>query len=115
MTNQLCACNQSPESLSSESSSPAHTIKVVPRVISELGAQHLTLLLSRPGPAIARLVEECSKHGYDGLVSAASLLATKCISIRFSGVHSLGWWTVVLQRPGVKNCLKYVRFTCAGV
>lgn len=46
---------------------------MVPRVVVELPSlDKVALLLTRPGPAIERLVAEVNKHGFDGLVGGRS-------------------------------------------
>jgi hypothetical protein len=56
---------------------------VVPRVVVELPSlEKIALLLTRPGPAIERLVAEVNKHGFDGLVGGrppAAVFAMACM------------------------------------
>jgi hypothetical protein len=41
---------------------------IVPRVMAEVSGRALMVMLQRPGDAIALMVDEVEKHGFDGLV-----------------------------------------------
>lgn len=44
----------------------------MPRVLAEVQGKALMAMLQQPGDALALLVDEVEKHGFDGLVSMAA-------------------------------------------
>jgi hypothetical protein len=66
--------NQTCSLISADAAAAGKGPRVVPRVVVELPSlDKVALLLTRPGPAIERLVQEVNKHGFDGLVGVGGI------------------------------------------